>query len=544
MLVLLSISCSKDDNSNENINVDAGIISHSQVAAINMPSANLSQNIYDGSINGTPIRLVKSGDTTLTFYMPNDIPVGNYDLLIPSLNATIGVEVNETSLVDSADDTMTDFFTNLTTYSQTLDTSTPEDLDMSQSITVFSNFYNNSNQEQKDAFAVIYKANKAQFDNFFLNIDAGRNPNSFFSDLFLTNSKATFEIALGVGLVVAAPVLAGATAVAAGVLGVLLAKKGCERAYRANQELIENVYDDVSIKVAGFFGVNNRINENVVLTDNLEKQLTFEVSRRKIIASDESKTTPLATMYFDSYERYNELTGEINQTIGDLNNENTVNYGDVSLETLPTSSPEIVVTGTAEMFSNFDFSINNANLSLQQATLLSDGQLKLKASITGNPTSNSITSTLIYSYDNEFSKFSGTLSLRVDRSLVGTWQLESFENGIPIGQYKDLFSTSCPSIVIEKYTFLSDIITFNSSTYTDNATNRYIYLNKTISSNCVVQNDAADTTEDVNEVTNGTYTIEGINVSIINSLGEQLVEPLIFVNSTKIKIGNVVLNKQ
>lgn len=538
------LSCSKDDSGSESINIDAGIISQSQVGEITLPTANLSENIYDGSINGTPVKLVKSGDNQLTFYLPNVIVAGNYDLLIPSLNATIGVEVNETTLTSSADETMTDFFTNLTTYSQTLDTSTPQGLDVSQSITLFSSFYNNSNQEQKNAFALIYKANKSQFDNFFLNIDAGRTPNSFFSDLFLTNSKATFEIALGVGLVVAAPVLAGATAVAVGVLGVLVAKKGCERAYRANQELIDNVYDDISIKVAGFFGVNNRVNENIVLTDNLEKQLTFEVSRRKIIASDENKTTPLAMMYFDAYERYNEMTGEINQTIQNLNEDNTINYGDVSLETLPSSSPEAVVTGTAEMFSNFDFSIINSNLSLQQASLLSDGQLKLKASITGNPSSNSVISNLTYSYDNEFSRFSGTLSLRVDRSLIGTWQLESFNNGTLVGQYQDFYLTSCPSISYQKFTYLNSTLVFISNTFTENTTFRYIYLNKTVSNSCVVTSDDPDTTEDDILTSNGTFLVNGNNFEAILSDGTQSNISLNFITSTKIKIGTEVYIKQ
>jgi hypothetical protein len=259
VLVTLNPSCSSDDNSTNIINIDAGIVSNAQVKELVLPTENLSQNIYDGTINGTPIKLVKSGDSSLSFYMPNTIPAGNYDLLIPLLNATIAVEVNETVLSVSADETMSDFFTNLSTYSQTLDTSTPQGLDMSQAVTSFVNFYNNSNQEQKDAFAIIYQANKITFNNFLLNVDAGRNASSAFTDFFVNNKKATFSIALGVGIVVAAPVLGGATAVAAGVFGVLLAKRGCERAYRANKDLIDNVYDDITVKVNGFFGLNDRI---------------------------------------------------------------------------------------------------------------------------------------------------------------------------------------------------------------------------------------------------------------------------------------------
>jgi hypothetical protein len=166
--------------------------------------------------------------------------------------------------------------------------------------------------------AIIYQANKIKFNNFLLNVDAGRNSQSTFTDFFVNNKKAVFSIALGVGIVVAAPVLGGATAVAAGVLGVLLAKKGCESAYRANKDLIDNVYNDITVKVNGFFGLNNRANENIVLFDNVAKQLTFEVSRRKIIASDESKTTPLAIDYFESYRMYNEFAGETNLNIQNL----------------------------------------------------------------------------------------------------------------------------------------------------------------------------------------------------------------------------------
>lgn len=544
ILVSLFISCSKDNDSTNPINIDAGIVSHDQVAEITLPTENLSQNIYDGNINGTPIKLVKSGINELSFYMPNDLPVGDYNLLIPALDATISVQINQTVLTNSADETMSDFFTNLTTYSQTIDTSTPEGLSMSQAISSFSNFYNNSNQEQKDAFALIYKANKTKFDNFTLNIDAGKSTNSFFSNLFSKTKKATFSIALGTALVVVSPVLGGATAVAAGVFGVLLAKQGCERAYEANKELIDYVYDDISVKFNGFFGSNIKANENLVLVDNTLKQMTFQVSRRKIIASDESKTTPLAIDYFDSYKRYNELTGKINQTIENLNNSNTIDYGDVAYESLPTSSPEVIQNVTSEMFSNVSFSLNNSNLSLQQATFLSDGQLNLKALIVGNPSANSISTNLTYSYDNDFSEFSGTISLRVDRSLEGTWKLESFNNGIPVGQYQDLFSSSCPTIVYERFTYLNYVVVFNSDSYTDNSSTRYLYLNKTITPNCIVQSDAADTVEDYNDIGNGSYVINGNNIEILNQDGDQINSSLVFISNTKIKIDDQVFVKQ
>jgi hypothetical protein len=533
-LVALVVSCSSDDSDNS-VNFDAGVVSHAQVKELTFPTNSINENIYDGSINGTPIKLVKSGDSSLSFYMPNDIPTGNYDLLIPSLNATIAVEVNQTVLTVSADETMSDFFTNLSTYSQTLDSSTPEGLDMSQAITSFVNFYNNSNQEQKDAFAIIYQANKIKFNNFLLNVDAGRNSQSTFTDFFVNNKKAVFSIALGVGIVVAAPVLGGATAVAAGVLGVLLAKKGCESAYRANKDLIDNVYNDITVKVNGFFGLNNRANENIVLVDNIAKQLTFEVSRRKIIASDESKTTPLAIDYFESYRMYNEFAGETNLNIQNLNTSSTIDYSEVALETLPTSSPEIVTNVTSDIFTNVSFSVNNSNLALQQSTLQSDGQLNVKVSLVGNPTSNSISSNLNYSYSNGFSDFSGKLSLRVDRSLEGTWVLESY-GGIPVGQFENYSNLDCPNIVVGKSTVLNETLIFGTNTFTGSSSYKNISFNLTYNpTTCAVTNDGPDTEIIDNNSYNGTYTVNPSNIQIIYNSGVGGSDTIIFLSNNRIK---------
>jgi hypothetical protein len=123
--------------------------------------------------------------------------------------------------------------------------------------------------------------------------------------------------------------------------------------------------------------------------------------------------------------------------------------------------------------------------------------------------------------------------------------MESFNDGTPIGQYQFFYLTNCPSVLYQKFTFLSDVIVFNSETYTDTSNTKYIYFNKTVNGqNCSVTNDAPDTEESFIDATNGTYIFNGDNIHIINSDGDQQIIPLTFITNTKIRIGDIVLNKQ
>jgi len=539
-------SCSKDETSSGIAEVDAGNVVQNQVASVTLPNEGINQNIYTITEQGIPLNLVKSGPNQLLFLIPNDMPVGQYSITIEELNATIKFNVNPIELTDSADITMTDFFNNLSTYSQTIDTSTPEGSDVFQTITNFVSFYSNSSQAQKDAIALVYKANKTRFDNFLLSNTSGRQSTLSFSDFFSRNAQATYQIALGTALIVTAPAaFTGVAAVAIGTMGVLVAKKGCELAYRENKDLIDNVYNNIKFKIDGWFGNNRMASEKIILTDNIVKEVSFEVVKRKIILSDQNKTTPLANLYFDSFNRYNEYTNRVNQTIQNLSTSSNFSTNPILNEILPTSSPEITENISQEVFSNATFSINNNNISLQQATL-QNGLLNLKATIVGNPNSNSVISELKYSYNNEFSEFTGTLSLRLNRSIIGTWVMESFANGIPVGQYETSYFSSCPSISERLFTFLSSTSTYNSNgTYSDVANTKYVELNKTINtSNCTVINDAADTSTTFNDTSSGTYVINGANLEIVNSDGDEFIVPLTFLSTTKIKVGEYILNKQ
>ena len=60
------------------------------------------------------------------------------------------------------------------------------------------------------------------------------------------------------------------------------------------------------------------------------------------------------------------------------------------------------------------FSVNHPNLSLETATLLNNGQLRIKIKFVGNPPINKVISTLNYTYSDDFSSFSGNFPIEVN----------------------------------------------------------------------------------------------------------------------------------
>jgi hypothetical protein len=549
-LCLTFVSCSKDDASgDEAITIDGGQVAQAQVTTVALPGADLSDNIFDATIGGAPIKVVASGDNTITFYTPTDLAPGNYDVVIPGLNATVTVEVLPTQLTQSADETMSDFLSIINGYSQTLGT-TPEAIKVQHSITAFNTFYASASAEQKNAFAVLYKANKTQFDDFFLNPDGNRSiVGDFDVQKFTRNTKAVWQIALGAALVVTAPVLVtGALAtVAVGVTGVLIAQAGCENAYSINEELVDEVYETISLKVGSWFGSNDRLSplaQGISLKDNVVQVLPFDFVERHITSADANSTEPLAVEYFKDFNRYNQIVSQTNTLIGNLQNSPGIDYENVTAEQLPATSPQVNNPVSAEMFTNMTFSVNNPDLSIQQSSIAASGQLSLKIKIAGNPSTLPIQTTLKYSYSDGLSRFTGTLPLTVSPSVIGTWKMVTFDNGKLPGEYVNYsFADSCPSLATAAYTMISDIITIGETTYATASVEKDVQYNLSWSG-CTVLSNGADIFQTFNDTDSGTYVMDDTTYTATASDGTVISIQFEWINKNKVKFGDSVYERQ
>jgi len=127
----------------------------------------------------------------------------------------------------------------------------------------------------------------------------------------------------------------------------------------------------------------------------------------------------------------------------------------VSFDTLPlaqvsSSANPVTADVTSQIMQKINFNISHSNLSLETATLQNNGQLNLKVKFVGNPTATSISSTLNYTYNDDFSSFSGSfpIEVNIDTStfLVGNWNLIEY-NGIVPNQNNIIYNSlqNCPT---------------------------------------------------------------------------------------------------
>jgi hypothetical protein len=417
--ITVTFSCSKDDSPDAPQN--GGEIFTAQVVTVNLPDTDFNANEYQGTIGGIPVTLTVGSDNTLIFMAPLGLE-GNQDLIIPALDLTINYNLTATTLDKSPDETIEDLTANLDTFTQLVDETT-EGVTTKHNIEVFMNYYAHAGVEEKTDIAIIYKANKALIDELISY--NGNTDRGIFGDTLVfiqKHGKAVAAIGIGVALV------ASATTIAPIVLGIACIAAGSYKAYKANADAVDNVYATISLKAASWRGTNGRGENGIMLSDGEARTLPFELVDRKLIESDAQNNEPIAQEYFTSHNLYNFYAQKTNDIIDSTNAAKGTDFSDLQLEELPETSPEVNNPINEELFSKVQFSINHPNVQLVSAVFDGDGQLKIKVKIVGIPTTNPVETTLNYTYDDDFSSFTGSLPIEVSKTpseidLSGTWTM-------------------------------------------------------------------------------------------------------------------------
>jgi hypothetical protein len=530
-------ACSSDDSATPEQpgEPNGGEAFQAEIVTITMPEDQLSQMEYQGTINGVPVTLIKSEDGKLVFVMPPSLPAGTYDLVIPALdNTTITYTVQPTVLTGTAEETLTDFVAGLNAFAAILDNSQEGDA-LQQTIDSFNEYYSNAPAEEKTQMAIAYKANKALFDMLLSTDNTGRGIVESTRAYVNKHKLAVAVMAVGVGLVFS-PGYA--------VLGVAAIGVGAYKAYKANTEAHENVLTAIKVEVGGWFGSNDRNanTDDLVLEDGRSKTFSFNFGERQFIASDANKTEPIAVEYFEAVEKYNYYADKVNPVIDNTNDVKGTNFSNIQDEIVPATSPEVSTQVTPELFENIDFSFNHPNVSLTSASVTAEGQLTLKVQITGNPSTLPFNADLRYSYSDGLSTFSGKLPVTIMPSVIGTWTLQSFENGTPVGQYFNYaFAEDCSSLALAGYTITTETYTIGETTYSysGNEITRQYNLEW---SGCTVLSNGPDQDESFPYSGSGTYTLENGTYIAIEG-GETHVLAFQWITKDKIKIDDKIYTR-
>lgn len=431
------ISCSEDDNSSSNsIELEGGVIYKAQVVTLQITNVDINQQEYIGYLADNEINLYKSAENQLIFMVPLNISNGKQDLTIPGLrDAVIHYTVNETTLSQTAEETLIPFFSNLNVFELALDDS-PEAVNVQNTINSFNTYYSSATDEEKEAFAVIYKANKSSIDEIFTDDYSHITGRSLFPNAVtnvLRHKKSVAVMAIGCGVMFTGnPILGGLVAIA-----------GAYKAYKANEETVDLLSETISTEFDGVTGTADRSSsDNVLLQNNRATQVNFKFIERKIISSDSNKTEPLAVTYFTSFNTYNYLANKCNLIINTTNDFFGTSFSNMLIKVLNDSNPSVTIPVTQAMFNRMTFSISHPNLQLVSKSLSSEGVLSIVVKMIGSPTALFIHSDLKYTYSDDFTKFDGQIPIDVIFDLEGSWRGLSYfgvSGQFIIGEQVDYF---------------------------------------------------------------------------------------------------------
>jgi len=447
---ILLLSCSKDDDKAEAIDQNGGEAFRSQIVKINIEDKILSENEYQGNLGETAITLSRSEDNKLTFLIPSDTELGPQDLKIPALgNAVIHYNIKETVLTETVEATIAPLFINFDTFALTLPTSTsPEASNMQHNLDSFNTYYENASDADKLQIAIAYKANKTLIDEVILNDYsnvAGRFTNAD-KEILIKFFISVLSIDIGSMLAVNG----GHPGVRA--LGIVIAGIATTSSINFYKQFIEVEVKEIGVTVSTLLGENNRNELITELTfqDGANTILPISTSRRKLTAADANATQEMAVDFFSRRNTYNFLIGKVNTAIQYINSVNPFfTFGLIQLAQLPSSATSSQAVANQEVINKFKFTVNNPNLVLEYANFEANGQIKVKIKIVGTPANPTVISTLNYSYEDEFSGYSGSFPIKVDyveatETVIGsqTWMttnlnVSTYRNGDPIPQIQD-----------------------------------------------------------------------------------------------------------
>lgn len=418
IVLLIIVSCSKEDATKDPVAVTGGEAFRSQIMTVELPNSTLSENEYQGTLDGVAVTLTKSDDNKLLFLVPYSTTTGVHTLTIPAFNnVTISYDVKNTVLSETPGVTMIPLFTNWDTFSQTLDSS-PEGISTNNSIANFKEVFDKASLADKTKIAILYKANKSLFDNIILNNYSNVTGRLTANDIVLLakHSHAVWVMAAGALVTIYAPEPIEKA------FGIAITAAGAYKAYKFFGQLTDEELNCIFLEVGGLLGVNNKVAASVLsFDDNITTTINLNTKDRKLIASDISKTQTTLVEFFKIHNTYNYYIGKINGIVQWVNsNVLFANFDILPLEILPESSSQISNAVNSDVFENIQFSISHPNLQLVSSTLQSDGQLSLKIKIIGTPASLPVESFLNYSYSDNFSSFSGKLPIKVTFDCTNT----------------------------------------------------------------------------------------------------------------------------
>lgn len=414
---------------NENVNTY-------EVVNINAKNTSL-ENSYAAQLGEIEITLNKVNDSSLVLFIP-DIESGEY--LLTFELGTINFNITQTEIRLSKEDVINGFKEQV--QANFISTS---DNPNSNGVAILENILTNASEQEKQAIALFFEANRETFTNIINTADnnVGESKNRYVN--YDLNERVrrynTNVFQLGIGAVA----VIGASGLGASGVGAILAGAGLGLMYDAipaalnegNGMIQEGTrqLDFELIEASSSRMLGNYVSENNNSLSFMNKKEKFIKGNYDIRGLDKTDRELINVFFFNtffsSFDNLNGIISKINFVIDIANEIPFVNielFNSGSIPEAGTSRNELI---DSEVFSNYSFAVENSeigvNVSLKetgrlQFTFIADESLDL---------SEPISTRLIANYKdelNEISKyFDITINDTLEFSLVGTWNMENLD---------------------------------------------------------------------------------------------------------------------
>ncbi|PXY45355.1 hypothetical protein [Flavobacterium hydrophilum] len=556
VVILLFTSCSKDETTKEEPASYSLLSSETlpgEVVEIKTSKENKEQEI-EVLLDGKPVKAYANGGYSYVFMTPV-LPSGNYDIILPSNkdNVTLKIKIGNYVAITQPEEVINEFINNRDESFEEIKKmgTTPETLLLIDQVKQEWEFqYSKVSEADKLQLAYILQKNTINPDWFsapseypenyynkstIFALDAGEKLVTTAKEFVTAETVCLASIPALVGtgrLFIAAPnFVTGAIFVATFTVFIVSREVAINKAKQVgNLKGVAEAVSDLSNKTG-----------DLVLVKDVDTDVSLKVNFRNLKEAD-LNIQPDITKAFNGEKKFAEEDGKIKKLYDQaiqftqklkglfVNHTATIGKTPERSMTLAVLDKDIIVKGSG-------------NADVKISTTLNGEVRKIKATSTSTK---DIDFTLKIAYKRAVDGVEIVKDipcvLKASATLLGTWELESFENGIPVGQYRYSYSNTCKSIATIYSTTLKKTFVFTENTYSINQRDGYIDYNYIIDySNCSIEKDYPDLVGEVDAAENGTYVFDGKTFSYtVEKSGFKWAYEITFISANKIKMGGDV----
>ena len=466
--MLLIFACSKKDDDEFDIDEEPTVenylsinnanIKTYEVVSITVSDVNLN-NSYQAKLGDLNVELNKIDETTLALFIPY-LENGTY--MLDSELGELELNITQTVLSKKKEEVITDFKTKIeTNFTPTV--GNPN----SQGAKILNDIFNNTTEDEKQAIALFFEANKEIFNDILTTSFAkGAKSNAQLSDpfdLLITETKKfvrnVIKISVGVAAIaIGEEIVVGgvATGGLVSIAGALIGGAGAALIIDTFPQLKQNVYNilDISFNTEDFElnnGVSNKASKassvTLAFTNKKSRTLSFTQTNATLSQSNSSSSNATIASFFETFSKFNSVINTINAAIDLANKIPFVNIDKVVAPTIPATSKKEELNIKTENYTNYSFSVNNYKVS--SSTSLDD-KGKLKITFTADDTvdfTNDLEFNFTIAFDDNLNSLSKTYAIKLkgekENPILGEWKATSY-NGKIMGELTtDNYNTKC-----------------------------------------------------------------------------------------------------